>query len=346
MTIQDISISALKLPGDMTKRMASPHVKRRAKSISEIGLIHPPVVRRQGWELVAGADRMAACMLLGMDTVACDVRDLDEQEAEILRHAENAERRHDLEEERREQEALKVALEKQLLAQGMAAAGPGRRHTANAEARRIAAAHTGTKEETIRKREQRFKAREKRRNELEQRRKDQDKANGLPSDPPPAIPKEKRTADTGPGQDPMLIETFGLDVSDEFQREVLEVHSRVYKAGTSASALKRELTMLSNSDLPLNRHLLTELCDAADNLSKAVRGFEPECLCPYCKGTEGVQESCGLCCGCGWITRTQKGLVPPKFLDKENPVVVHNGATLPLASFVDAPGTDVEDPFS
>lgn len=334
MALKELSISTLKLPGDMTKRMAATHVKRRAKSISEIGLIHYPVVRQENWELVAGADRLAACMLLGWENVTCDVRELSEADADVLRHAENAERRHSTEEERAEQEALQKALERQLIEQGMARSGPGRRRTAKGEARRMVADYAGVSEEAMRKREQRKKA----------------KTNGkepkpvwLPSEPPPAIPLDEPTEEIARGADPMKLETFGLEVDDAFHRQVLEVHSRVYKAETAASAIKRQLTMIANSDLPFNSVLLGQMREVADQLGSMLRGFEPECLCPYCKGTEGVQEQCGLCCGCGWITKTQHGQVPPKFLDGKELVIMQNGEVVSLSGVVSSEDTD---PFS
>jgi ParB-like chromosome segregation protein Spo0J len=49
-----------------------------AKSIEEVGLLHPIVISEDGYQLIAGQRRLAACKQLGMSTVPVTIIDLDE----------------------------------------------------------------------------------------------------------------------------------------------------------------------------------------------------------------------------------------------------------------------------
>lgn len=301
--VRELAISGLKLPGDMQERMSSPRARSRAASISEHGLIHYPIVRREGWELVAGADRIAACMLLGWENVTCDIRDMTAEEAEVIRQAENAERRHDAEEARLASLGLKRALEVKLMASGMPSAGPGRRKTASAEARRIVAEETGVKEETLRKREQRQRAKE-------------EKRESKPESP---------------------INTIGLELSDEFLGQVNVVRSYIKELTSVLGRAKTILSQLEEAGVPNHQSRLLKLSAALVELTSGVKGYLPVALCPYCKGTEGIQENCGLCESSGWIQKCQEPEVALRFWSTENPIVMDNGEEKPL-------NTD-EDPF-
>lgn len=321
-TYRKLSIGSLKLPGDMTKRMASAHVIRRAESISRHGLIHAPIVRRENWEVVAGCDRIAACMLLGWDSVVCDIRELTDSETAILRHAENAERRHDAEEQRRETAALKDAVERKLVESGFTENGSGRRTTASAEARREVSAATGIKEETLRKREQR------------QRKRD-----------------SERPAETPQTKEKQCVNVFELEVSEQFLAQVSAVQNYIKDAAHAMSRAQSALTQLEVAGLPVHTGRLQALRAAVIALSAEVRSNIPVSLCPYCKGTDGLQDKCLLCHGSGWIPKALEAGVPLKFWNTDVPLVLVDGEEHELSEFTFRvlgvnPATPEEDLFA
>lgn len=66
-------------------------VSALADSIAAIGLINPVRVRPNGngWEIIAGQHRVAACQSLGLVEIACDVVEDDDESSELAKIDEN-----------------------------------------------------------------------------------------------------------------------------------------------------------------------------------------------------------------------------------------------------------------
>lgn len=70
-------------------------IQELSKSISEIGLLHPIVVRPKGehFEIVSGNRRLAACIELGWKSIHCHIIELSDREAYETSLTENVQRR-------------------------------------------------------------------------------------------------------------------------------------------------------------------------------------------------------------------------------------------------------------
>jgi ParB-like chromosome segregation protein Spo0J len=88
-----IQLDTVKLPVGFAKRKKEPHVKELARSIERGGVISLPVVRAKPRELVAGGDRFAALMLLGITRHEVRLVEGTDQELRILTLEENVRRR-------------------------------------------------------------------------------------------------------------------------------------------------------------------------------------------------------------------------------------------------------------
>lgn len=63
-------------------------------SIRALGLIEPVIVKRAGdrYEVIAGHRRLIACRRAGLGDVRCEIRDVDDEALEAIKHAENTAR--------------------------------------------------------------------------------------------------------------------------------------------------------------------------------------------------------------------------------------------------------------
>lgn len=86
----DLPIDKISLRGD-ARAIDHSAVEALADSIGEIGLLYPIRVRASGdgWEVIAGAHRLAACKALGLAEVAAEVVDDDDLHAELAMIDEN-----------------------------------------------------------------------------------------------------------------------------------------------------------------------------------------------------------------------------------------------------------------
>lgn len=258
-----LQINSLKLPGDMRQRMATPHVRSRARSIAEHGMLHPPIVRRENWEVIAGCDRIAACMLLGWESVECDVRDLTADDAAVFARIDNADRRHDPEEQRREVAQLEEAIRRRLERQGL----PEGAKSVEAVVRREVAAETGVAEETLRKRQQRAR-----------------KAHSTPPGAGLELPS---------GFD---ASTLPDDDTNDLRATVCKAANVLDAAGRQVRAAINELKAAQKASVQLPR--IGRLFEALDAAAHALRSVRPARTCPYCKDE---CNGCDGCDSRGWL---------------------------------------------
>jgi ParB family chromosome partitioning protein len=78
--------------GERLRDVCEAAAEQYALSISQSGLLHPVIVRPSehgGFDLVAGAHRLRAHELLDLETIRAEIRDLTDDEAEIVEIEEN-----------------------------------------------------------------------------------------------------------------------------------------------------------------------------------------------------------------------------------------------------------------
>jgi hypothetical protein len=105
--IREISLSSIcDFPGDRMRKLDTSKVAELAKSMEEVGLIQPVVVRPQpglGYYLLAGQHRLHAAKRLKWQSIKCHVRDdIDADTAKLIEIDENLLRAELTTEEKRE----------------------------------------------------------------------------------------------------------------------------------------------------------------------------------------------------------------------------------------------------
>jgi len=292
LNIRRITINALTLPSDIKARMKAPHVAELAKSIEALGgePAEMPLIRLGTREVIAGRDRIAACMLLKIPRI--DVRVVDGTDAELaqLELDENLRRRQD---NRTSMLAQAVKLEKAAIEAAEAEtkgkakeAGtvvpPKERKTAKGKAREAVAKKAGIKPESARKAEQRAEA----------------KANPKPA------PAEKPP-----------IDLMGHEMSAATLKTIGRV---VMLCETVEASAKYQQRDISNNAAILPGGVTVRLMDAAKELQAAAAAVKPVAICYECKG-QG-DEKCKVCKGAHYARAEQMVNVPAEKLARSNGV--------------------------
>jgi ParB-like chromosome segregation protein Spo0J len=291
-----VPLARLRLPGDFKARQAEPRVRSRSVSIETSFLMHEPIVRQRDWALVSGVDRVAAVSLLGWVKVPCTLIECSDEELLVIRAQENAERRH---------EAGREAKVQAIVEQKLAELPPeipkiqkpkrGRPKTPRGIARAETAKALGVPEAAVRHADYRARKR------------------------------GAKLVEKGP------LETFGLTLSEEFQKTVRSVQESFDRAASHAVAALTALTAVANIEHSFPRPRLERIRHAVQQAGAELRAARPEMLCPYCKGIAEHQDHCKLCFALGFITKSQVSGIPPQFLDTKKLVVMDKfGDTIEL----------------
>jgi len=92
--IAEVEVNRIRLSGFCLRDLDEAVVEDLAKSIGEVGLLQPVVVRSlgDGYELVFGLHRLEACKRLGWKTIPTLVKQVSEEEALLLNIVENLQR--------------------------------------------------------------------------------------------------------------------------------------------------------------------------------------------------------------------------------------------------------------
>ena len=90
MVVRSIPIEDITIPRGRRKPEES-RVKSVARSIQEVGLLHP-IVLNESYRLIAGRTRLESAILLGWKTIDATIMDVDELHAELAEIIENLER--------------------------------------------------------------------------------------------------------------------------------------------------------------------------------------------------------------------------------------------------------------
>jgi hypothetical protein len=327
---KDLTISRLDLPGDIKTRMASERVIALASSFTSLGQIHDPVVRYPGYKLLVGGDRIAAHLLNKDITARCKVVECTDKEAEEMEIAENVYRRHDPGKRHEQLErilAIQTARAEPVVAEKKAL--NKRTRTARGVARVAVAAQRGVKVESVRKAEARAKVAKAPKGQFGLG----NSTKNAPFSTSIAIAmREQVDRDALPPEgdpEPPPISAPWGDMESGWMGEVGEVKDALETAAKRIQVALAGLTNLRKSKLPVDGVRVALLWDALHGVSAMVRGMVPTGVCPWCKGTEGVQENCAACATLGYITAAVTE-VPEELLDTENVVVALDGEYVAL----------------
>lgn len=297
----------VRLHKSVKSRVKQKHIRERADSVEQWGVVYRPLVRQRDLLLVDGADRVATYLYLQKEEIEVEWVDCTDEEAHFIRRHANAQRRHDPDEQAalllEDLNAVQVAV--------MNEAPWIRRSTARAASRRLLAESRGLTERTLASKEQYSSKR------LE--------------------PKEK--PEKGPP-----VKELGMELDPEWAAQVHEVHGMMRSAASHLTKALTVLNKLNRSELPYPRARLQRLIAETKDLGAETRRAVPHSLCPYCKGIEQLQEKCSACGHQGFILDEQKEGIPARLWDHHYPVVATDGIYRPVEDFAEDDG-DVEDLF-
>lgn len=283
--IKTVRINRLNLPGDFKQRVEHPRITERAESAKKFGILAEPMVRKRDYRVIYGRDRIATAVRIGKTEMDVKLVECSDDEAYELELLENVQRRHDSDEQRLGFERMVKLYEDQVRGDVEAGAlppdprrGPGRRKTPRGMARDRVARELGIKPASVKRKEARIKV---------------------------SLRNEKLDGERKPAPQ---IELIGMDVTDEFLREVEKIQQLIDGA---AGHLNTALTALTQCEkLPYPPARLQRIYDEVRVAASLVRANKPASMCPWCKGLPTLQEQCGSCLGSGWISVEAAKTVP------------------------------------
>jgi hypothetical protein len=287
-----VAVSKLSLPGDIEKRRKQPHVLELAASYEATGgqPAEAPVIERGTHKLVAGCDRMAAALNVGLKEIDVLVVSGTPEELERLSLVENVRRRHGgHDKEKRRLLALEHPTPAETFPEvdddvedepPLAPRKPGRPSTGKGAAVAKVAALVGSTPEAVRSAAYRA-----------------DKA----SEPP------------APCAYAMGINTMCLKVPGE-------VKSDAAMETLFLEEIVRQLVKLQGE---CTRHLVAypQLREALHEAASNARSNLPQSICPHCKCSK-LQARCLACRGRGWLKVHEMKNIPPELKKSGKDAVV------------------------
>lgn len=290
--LQALNIAKLILPGDIATRRRNEKVIRMGKSFSATGgaPINPPVVEKGTWRLLAGADRVSACLNENIPRIECLVVSGTASELEEVTLIENAMRRHSAAEQ-------------------------------DAAIARMVKLHQSRYQEDA------FPEIEEEREETEDEEAPEPKAPEPSQKPHPnkmkseaiakvaeatgkthkavkaAICRDKKAAEPKPAttaaepDEQLVIDSMGLDVPADIRKQTALEHAGLSAMHRELVSLQSKLTRLEGEVGHQYQALKGSLHDAA----VAAKSALPASVCPWCKLTKR-RKGCPGCKGKGWLT--------------------------------------------
>lgn len=306
---RELSVAVLQPADKFRALVKEPLTAALADSISLLGQLHEPLVRRgDTFTVLHGNRRIAAAIRLGKKTVLCKLIDCSDLEAEAMvlredwdhggdvdgydRLASDAPLKNANERVRREQR------ENPEKNRGGRRPGPGK------AAREAIAAAIGVSPKALEVAQERAKRAERAADE-------------------PKAPLAELS--------PPTIAVLGMEVDADFLKAVLAAHEYVATARQFAVHCQGALTRLQNSGTPYPQSRARRMRDAAHELSRLIASQIPSSLCPWCKGVPKVMEKCAACSGVGIIVAQQEASVPKELRDEATPKVTHLGRYVEVA---------------
>ncbi len=314
-------------------RLGHAHVARLAESIRDRGLIHPPIVRADTMEVIAGEDRVAAHVLLNASHVLCDLVFCSDEEVTAIREAENKHRRPHTGAELLElvERKVKTILPPPPAPSHTPASMPplplppleepdvGRPKTERTKAIEELAAETGRSPEAIRKATERA--------------------------------AKKKAKEAAVGAPASGFETWGREVPAELLESTTKAHKALTEASSKVSAAIAALTKLQKEAL-IRDGLANQIAVMLQDAGRALRGARPSALCPWCKGQEKLLKGCAACFGTAYAVEATMDMIPATLRDPR--IVMALGKEMRLAEPPPAPvghsstgleAYDGQDPF-
>lgn len=249
---------------EVEARTAMARVATRAESVKELGLLHLPIVRIRDRKIVSGFDRLASCVMAGMEKAQVMLIECDDTELERIRFSENAHRRH----YPGEQSDLMVKLtkayeeaEKELEFEDPPPPeerpNGGRQKTPKGRAREKVAKEMGIKPDSVRRQQTRVKQRE----EEKQERRDK-------------------------------LPMFGRKVDDSWLAGVELALVHVTEAHNKVKAALVAITKLSHSGTPYPNSALQKMYENLQTTANYLKDCKPVGMCPFCKHVPEVRAHC------------------------------------------------------
>jgi hypothetical protein len=308
-------------------------ILRLARSISEIGVLHEPIVRKSDMLAITGGDRIAALHFNKRLKARVKLVECDDDEADVIRDAENAARRHNdtaelvatgrvLKRYAKEAEerwirdmAKREALERMGI---LPAKKRGRPRSPKTMALEELAAATGVTVATLRQRDRR-----RRRAQM---------SSAIDGS---AEIEEGTVKDVAKDRLPNL-QRWGMEVPEDFRKAVQ--HIRVVMLGIGDRLLEAQNTMhhINCKDALFPPALAKRLFTDLQELRRDVSLSAPVAICPYCKNLGGVQEQCGACVTTGWISERQLASVPEELkVIGQDAMVMYEGSPVLVSELVE-----------
>jgi ParB-like chromosome segregation protein Spo0J len=271
---QQLPLSKLKLPGDIKARMSRPRVEDLANSIQLLGdePINALTVEKDGLVLIAGRDRTAALMKLGVKKVWCHlVTELSDQDRLDLEIDENLHRRQDNRDDLIAKRVKRVEGELLDKMSDNSPRQPGRPKSTKAAAREVVARELDTTPEAVRAAEKRATA-----------------------------PEEESAA--APVEIAPPVETWDVPVEHLAQEfaSVRIAQEAMRAADRHMQQAQRALSALEDGG-GIAGQLHSRLYGGVHATAAQLRASIPSALCPYCKGLANRRATCGGCGALGYV---------------------------------------------
>jgi ParB-like chromosome segregation protein Spo0J len=327
LSLSDVAIGRVNLPGDLRARMNHDSVIAMAESMNAGGLINEPVVRKHDMRLIAGRDRFAAALRLGWTNMRVKLVECSDEEADLWELEENVVRRNLVGEER--DKLVQKAIEARTKALTRVAQGaeerrrPGRPETAKGRARKEVAERLGIKPESVRQAEIRARKRQERK-----------AAHEVTLLSPGLRPADN--VDPTPPSAPEL-DDFGVLLDPEFSGLLVISQQEIDKARATVDRA-RQILAKGGELTGIQARRWRRAATALDEARELVKGLRPISLCPYCKGQQELVEGCAYCEGTAIRCRAQReDKLPEELLQRDPLMVMVNGKPEPILFEEDAP---------
>lgn len=279
--VREVPLARIRWQGTRLKELlADPFVAELAEAIEAEGLIHFPVVHKNGLRPIAGEHRLAAHVLKGKRSVHVRLFDGTKIEEERLRVSENLHRKH------RDQAKLRVAyLEAREAEEPISGHDvqelpeepkPGRKKDPKVQVRKQVAEELGVSERQLRRDEVKVKEPE----------------------PTPEVPHD------------LGIETHGKAHDRKRLEAIAAVGHAIEAAALKVDQARAALTRLTNSALPIDKDLVDTASAVLKNEAEKLRWWKPAAICPTCEDLDSKRSKCHSCIGHGWVP--ESGVVKPR----------------------------------
>lgn len=324
MNVRRIPISRLVLPGSFKRVYLVPRGEKYQDArvlgewVREWGCLEPPVVQQSTWKALTGLDWIAGALLLGEVELTCIVVNVDDTDADVIRRIEMGKKKTPITNRQAlmaELETEAKAVAEEALADPSILQTDGRPSTPKGVARARLAQRHGVTPNAIRQQEWRHKG---------------------------GKPRKRSKTMVEP---PTKLRSLGMPLDPDWLKKVARVQEQVSQAAAWAKASVGAMTRIESEELPFPSGVLAKLKSELQDLHALMRNSIPDCLCPYCKGIDEVQNQCGGCSGVGWISKAKAGNIPndsPLWSEDER-VVVFEGKQVSVYDFIARPGEGSEE---